>query len=113
MCCPIPLCIVDSNGKVSRTNNKIDEVFLYDGIGGMDIFQLTGIKHQEFAEAATEEKNLILSRNDKVFRIKTSFVGKGETASIAIYFIDVTNFENLKTLHAQDQTCMAVVSIDN
>ena len=113
MCCPIPLCIVDSNGKVSRTNEKIDEVFLYDGIGGMDIFQLTGIKHQDFVEAATEEKNLTLSRNDKVFRIRTSFVGKGETASVAIYFIDVTHFENLKALHAQDQTCMAVVSIDN
>ena len=113
MCCPIPLCIVDANGKVSRTNSKIDEVFLYDGIGGMDIFQLTGIKHQEFVEAATEEKNLTLSRNGKVFKIQTSFVGKGETASVAIYFIDITNFENLKTLHAQDQTCMAIISIDN
>ena len=113
MCCPIPLCIVDCNGKVSRTNEKIDEVFLYAGIGGADIFQLTGIKYQDFVEAATEEKNLTLSRNDKVFRIQTAFVGKGETASLAIYFIDITNFENLKALHTQDQVCMAVVSIDN
>ena len=113
MCCPIPLCIIDSNGKVSRTNEKIDEVFLYDGIGGMDIFQLTGIKHEEFQAAAIEEKNLMLSRNEKIFKIQTSIVGKGETASTAIYFIDVTHFENLKSLHSQEQVCMAVVSIDN
>ena len=113
VCCPIPLCIVDANGKVSRTNEKIDEVFLYDGVGGADIFVLTGIKHQEFVEAAEEGKTLMLSRNDKEFKIQASFVGKGETASVALYFIDVTNLEKLKVLHTSEQICMAVVSIDN
>ena len=96
VCCPIPLCIVDANGKVSRTNEKIGEVFLYDGVSGSDIFVLTGIKHQEFAEAAAEGKTLTLLRNEKVFKIQASFVGNGETASIALYFIDITNHEKLK-----------------
>ncbi len=113
VCCPIPLCIIDANGKVSRTNNKIDEVFLYDGVGGADIFVLTGIKHQEFAEAAAEGKTLMLSRNEKDFKIQAAFVGNGETASIALYFIDITNHEKLKVLHTSEQICMAVVNIDN
>lgn len=113
VCCPIPLCIIDANGKVSRANDKIDEVFLYDGIGGADIFQLTGIKHQEIIEATAEKRPMMLSRNDKTFKIQTSFIGNGETASIALYFIDNTNFEVLKTLHNQDRACMAVVNVDN
>jgi len=113
VCCPLPLCIIDSNGKVSRTNEKIGDVFLYDGVSGADIFVLTGIKHQEFAEAAAEGKPLMLSRNEKDFRIQASFVGNGETASIALYFIDITNHEKLKVLHTNEQICMAVINIDN
>lgn len=113
VCCPIPLCVIDANGKVSRANDKIDEVFIYDGISGTDIFQLTGIKHQAIIDATLENRTLMISRNDKVFKIQTAFVGKGETASIALYFIDITNFEMLKTLHNKERACMAVVSVDN
>lgn len=113
VCCPIPLCIIDANGKVSRTNEKIDEVFLYDGVGGADIFVLTGLKHQELVEAAEKGEPLMLSRNDKEFKIQASFIGNGDTASIALYFIDVTNYEKLKVLHNKEQICMAVVSVDN
>lgn len=113
VCCPIPLCIIDANGKVSRTNEKIDEVFLYDGVGGADIFVLTGLKHQEFVNAAEKGEPLMLSRNEKEFKIQASFVGNGDTASIALYFIDITNYEKLKVLHNKEQICMAVVSVDN
>lgn len=113
MCCPIPLCIIDANGKVSRANDKIGEVFIYDGIGGADIFQLTGIKHPEIVEATKEGRTLMLSRNDKTFKIQTAFVGNGDTASIALYFINNTTFETLKTLHNKERACMAVVSVDN
>lgn len=113
VCCPIPLCIVDCNGKVSRTNEKIGEVFLYDGVSGADIFVLTGIKHKEFVAAAEAGTQLMLSRNERNFRIQASFVGNGETASIALYFIDITNYEKLKVLHTSEQICMAVVNIDN
>ena len=43
---PMPMCVVNAQGKVTRASRCIDEVFKYDGIVGADIFALTGIKLQ-------------------------------------------------------------------
>lgn len=110
---PVPLCILNPQGKVSRVSPKIDEVFIYDGIRGSDVFALMGIKYQDIVEATKDQKSLMISRNDKTFRLLTSFIGDGELASIAVYFFDVTNYEKLKTLHNQERSCMAMVNVDN
>lgn len=110
---PLPLCILNPQGKVSRANAKIDEVFIYDGIRGADVFALTGIKYQDIVQATQEEKALTISRNDKTFKMMTSFIGTGDLASIAVYFIDISNYEILKTLHNQERSCMAIVNVDN
>lgn len=110
---PIPLCIINPQGKVSMANSCIDEVFIYDGIKDADIFALTGIKHSEIIEAAKNKKALTLSRNDKTFKLLPSFIGKGEVVSIAIYFLDMTNYEKLKVLHNGERICIAIVNVDN
>lgn len=110
---PVPLCVLNPQGKVSRASSKIDEVFIYDGIRGADIYALTGIKHAEIIAATKEGRSLTISRNDKVFKILTSFIGDGELVSIVMYFFDVTTYEMLKTLHNQERSCMAIVNVDN
>lgn len=110
---PVPLCILNPQGKVARASSKIDEVFIYDGIQGADVFTLTGIKYSDIREATAEERPLIISRNDKVFKILTSFIGEGELASIVMYFFDVTDYETLKEEHRQERCCIAVVNVDN
>ncbi len=113
-CSPIPFCIVNSQGKVSSVSAKIDEVFIYDGIEGADIYALTGIKHLEIALAAAEERTLLLSRNDKTFKL-LPFAMKGDEAeeSIGVYFVDVTDYEALKTRYTQERTCVAIINVDN
>lgn len=110
---PVPLCILNPQGKVSRASSKIDEVFIYDGIGGADIFALTGKKYTDIVQATKDNQSLMISRNDKSFKMLTSFIGEGELASIAVYFFDVTNYETLKLLHNQERCCMAMVNVDN
>lgn len=110
---PVPLCIINCQGKVSMISPKIDEVFIYDGISGADVFALTGLKYAEILEATRENRPLIISRNGKIFKMLTSFVGEGELASIAVYFFDVTTYENLKTMHNDERVCMAMVNVDN
>lgn len=110
---PIPMCIVNMNGKVTRASNKIDVVFKYDGITGRDIFELTRIKSSDVIKAAEEETYLYLDKNDKSFKIISSFVGEGDNASIMMQFIDITSYENLKELYNDDKTCIAVVNVDN
>lgn len=109
----VPTCIVNQLGKITKANSKIAEVFKYDGIIGNDIFALTGIKIQEIIKSAEDGSFLVLKRNDKAFKILAGFIGEGETAAIMLYFVDITSFENLKEMYNDNQTCIALINVDN
>ncbi len=109
----VPMCIINSAGKVTRANKKIADVFKYDGIIDGDIFALTGIKLPEIVEAAEKGATLYLKRNEKAFKVLTEFIGEDENASIMMCFIDNTPFENLKQIYNDDKACVALISIDN
>ena len=110
---PIPMCSVNMQGKVTRAGGKIDEVFKYDDIIEADIYVLTGIKFPDIAEAAEKGEPLYVERNDRKFKILTSQLGDGETASIFLYFLDITAYQELKERYEAEQTCVAFLSIDN
>lgn len=110
---PIPMCVINMDGKVTRAGGKISEVFKYDGIAGRDIFELTRIKASEVIVAAREGKTLYLDKNDKSFKIICGILGEGEMASVMMYFIDVTSYENLKDMYNDEKVCIAVVNVDN
>jgi len=109
----IPMCIVNTQGKVTKASKKIIDVFKYDGIIGADIFALTGIKMQDIVAAAQEDTALYLDRNDRNFKISAGFIGEGEVASVVMYFIDVTAFETLKDLYNEEKECIAIINVDN
>jgi len=109
---PFPMCIVDNQGKVIAATSKISDVFIYDAIVDSDIFILTGIKHKEFLAIEERDKPLLLSRNEKVFKILATPVGD-EEESTAIYFVDVTTQETLKKMYNDEKPCMILVNVDN
>lgn len=109
----VPMCIINSSGKVTRANSRIADVFKYDGIVDGDIFVLTGIKLPEVQEAAAEGRPLLLKKNGKAFKILSAFIGEGDTASIVMSFIDMTSFENLKDLYNEEKPCIALINVDN
>lgn len=110
---PIPMCIININGKVTRASKSIADVFKYDGIIGRDIFELTRIKPADVIKSAEDETYLYIDKNDKSFKIVTGFIGEGETASIMMQFIDVTSYETLKDIYNDDKACVAVINVDN
>ena len=66
---PLPLCIINNQGKIVEANERIGDVFIYDAIVGSDIFTLTGIKTAELYIAAAEDTHPLIKRNEKVFRL--------------------------------------------
>lgn len=110
---PIPMCAVNMQGKVTRASSTIAEVFKYDGIIEGDIFALTGLKLTVIADAVTEHHPLFIERNDRKFKLLGEFLGEGETASLLLYFIDVTAYEELKTAYEKEKLCIALVNVDN
>lgn len=110
----VPTCVINRQGKVTKANKRIADVFKYDGIVDGDIFQLTGIKLPEIEQAAREGTFFILHRNDRAFKILAGFIGEDdENSSILLYFVDVTSFENLKERYNDEKVCIALVNIDN
>lgn len=110
---PLPMCIVNRNGKVVRSNDHISEVFIYDGIESADFFALTGIKVSElFSEIGTNNYH-VLERNGKQFRLRINMEGEGEDANLLVFFDDITNFENLKDRYNDEKVCVAKINIDN
>ena len=118
---PLPMCIVNAQGKVTRASKKIAEVFKYDGIVDYDVFALTGIKMPEFVEAAAKGTPLFIQRNDKTFRIGCDFLGGNDgeeedasaDASIILHFTDITAYEALKERYKDDRVYMMLVNVDN
>ena len=118
---PLPMCIVNAQGKVTRASRKIAEVFKYDGIIDYDIFALTGIKMPTFVEAAEKEEYLYIQRNERTFRIGCEFLGGGsgddeeshENASIILHFTDITEYKSLKQRYDDEKTYIMLVNVDN
>ncbi len=110
---PIPMCVINMQGKVTRASGTIAEVFKYDGIVDGDIFALTGLKLQVIMDAVREERPMYVERNDRKFKLAGKFLGEGETASLLLYFIDVTEFEALKEIHEKQKLCIMLISVDN
>ena len=110
---PLPLCVINSKGRVICAGDKIGQVFLYDGIVDADIFALTGMRAAELYSAADDGQHPLLKRNGKIFKLICSKVTEGDEDNLAILFGDVTNLEELKDKYNNEKLCLAKIQIDN
>ena len=111
---PLPVCIINRQGKVLEASSKIGEVFLYDGIEEGDIFALTGIRTAELYDAEAKGVHPQLKRNGRTFRLllqKTE--PEAEESSLTILFDDMTGMEELKDMYRNEKLCFAKVQVDN
>lgn len=110
----MPVCVINSNGKITNANDKIGEVFIYDAIIDADIFALTGVKTSDLYEAAKDKSHhLIIKRNDKVFKLICQTMTEAEDSNLTILFSDVTGFEELKEIYNNEKLCIGKIQIDN
>ncbi|MCH4006624.1 MAG: DHH family phosphoesterase [Eubacterium sp.] len=118
---PLPMCIVNKNGKIIDSNSYMDEVFVYDEIKDYDFFALTGIKMEELEASAESRVFKKIERNNKIFRLVTSRADsesddkeEDETSGvIVVFFNDITAYEQLKQDYNNERICVARVNIDN
>ncbi len=109
---PVPHITIDRQGKVLSANEHMGEVFLYEGIVGADVFTLTGFKAQDLFDIAENRKYPILSRNEKKFKVVPYHETDDENV-LAVVFLDVTGFEELKDRYNDEKPCIAKIQIDN
>lgn len=110
---PLPLCIINNQGKIIDANERIGDVFIYDAIVGADIFTLTGIKTAELYTAAEEDTHPLIKRNEKVFRLVAYLMDTEPDSDLGIIFNDVTGMEDLKDKYNNEKPCVAKIQVDN
>lgn len=110
---PIPMCIVNTKGKVLRANAHISDVFIYDGIEDADFFALTGIKTVDLYNDVEKKKQFIVERNGKQFRLLVSKDGEGEDANLMVFFYDITTLVDLKNRYNDEKICVCKIIVDN
>ncbi len=118
----MPMCIINTHGKVTRASEKIADVFKYDGIVDYDIYQLTGIKLTEIMKSAEDETPLFIERNERSFKIICKFLGEPQEpaeegdaggAPVILTFVETTHYETLKELYNDEKVCLALINLDN
>ena len=90
---PLPICVINKQGKVLSASNRINEVFIYDRIVDSDIFTLTGIKATDLYEIAISHEYPLIRRNEKIFKLIPQRIGSEEEALLSVLFSDVTTFD--------------------
>ncbi|MCI8609982.1 MAG: DHH family phosphoesterase [Firmicutes bacterium] len=111
---PMPVCIINRQGKVVEASSRMGEVFLYDRIKDADIFALTGIKVGDLYAAAEKEEHPLLSRNEKIFKLMLNKEDStDENSLLTILFNDVSGLEDLKERYNNEKSCIAKIQVDN
>ncbi len=77
---PMPICVINCQGKVIEASERISDVFLYDGILDSDIFALTGIKTSDLYASSESGSYPMIRRNDRLFKLVTNKIGETREA---------------------------------
>ena len=107
---PVPACTVNPEGIVTAANPLIKNVFVYEDISGHNFFTLTGFKREQLMDANTGE--LILERNDKVFKLWINEEAKDDE-DIVVFFDEATVRESYRSKLDSDKAVIAYINIDN
>lgn len=117
---PFAACKVDEDGIIESANPMMTQVFAYEGITGANFFALTGVKLSELLnlnnEENSEKKEKVIQRNERYFSLNIEILSckeDVENPKTIVYFIDVTEREELRKLSQDKQLCLMYVSIDN
>lgn len=111
---PLPICVINRQGKILSASDRINEVFIYDEIVDNDIFTLTGIKAVDLYDAVENPQYFSIRRNEKIFRLIPQKIAKEDgEENLCVLFNDVTTFEELKERYNDERMCLAKVQVDN
>ncbi|MDD2190826.1 MAG: DHH family phosphoesterase [Eubacteriales bacterium] len=110
---PLPLCMIDSEGMFLWYNNKFADIYHETDIVNLGITRVTGLKASDFFTEDPVEKPVMVTQNGRTYKVVSSFLGEDKNNSAVLYWIDMTNYELVKTLYKDEKNCYAYVIVDN
>ncbi|MGI6733523.1 MAG: DHH family phosphoesterase [Anaerovoracaceae bacterium] len=110
---PFPLCMIDAQENLLWFNDKFQEIFEDAEMLNSSITELSGLRYADLASPKASERHVLSNHKNKIYRILPSPMDGKKNGNIMLYWLDVTNMENLKTLYNEEKICYAYINIDN
>ena len=108
---PLPVCVVNSEERLAIVNDKFRKIFPNIQILNTKIKDLIGYDQSELIPDAKEK--LLINVGDRTYNILPSARASETSKSVMLYFVDVTEHENLKIKYQNEKSCFAKVIVDN
>ncbi|MDR1953749.1 MAG: DHH family phosphoesterase [Clostridiales Family XIII bacterium] len=109
---PLPICVVDGNGRLVLFNGKFKELFPSANVRKTGVRELMGHEFTEFLPG-DDQKPVKITENGRTHAILTSYLNEGISKNIMLYFVDMTEYENLKVRYNDEKKCFAYIIVDN
>ncbi|MDR2163025.1 MAG: DHH family phosphoesterase [Clostridiales Family XIII bacterium] len=126
---PLPICVVNSEGRLVLTNDRFKEYFPSARILKTDIKDVIGLSRNEIEPAGVGSVNIrdgvgetvpgagnvgiSISAGGRSWLTLASYLNEDVSKSVMLHFIDVTDYEALKGKYADEKQCFCYVVIDN
>ncbi len=110
---PLPLCMVDSMGKLLMFNPPFKGIYERAEALTSDFYHLTGLRKEEFFSEAPLDKPFLVTMGDKTYKVIACYLNESAFNSAILYFIEVSNYENLKVKYNDERPCFAYINVDN
>jgi c-di-AMP phosphodiesterase-like protein len=112
---PVPLTLVDFDGKITWYNSKFSEIVSENDLIGNEIKEV--VSDVDVDRLINGEDLGEIKIGDRVFNILSSITEMGEGKEsryiLMLYWIDVTNYAHLKELYKDEITNVAIIQVDN
>lgn len=112
---PLPVCVIEPDGTFLWYNKKFLDIYQNIESANAGIYKVTGVKATEFFSQENEDKFAIVNHNGKSYKVLSSLLDENQdiNKSAVLYWIDITNYELIKTLYKDEKVCFAYINIDN
>ena len=108
---PLPICVINSEERLAIVNDKFRNIFPNIQILNTKINDLIGYDSSELVPDGKER--LLINVGERTYNILPSYRASETSKSVMLYFVDVTDHENLKIKYQNEKSCFAKVIVDN
>ncbi|MDR0596167.1 MAG: DHH family phosphoesterase [Clostridiales Family XIII bacterium] len=109
---PLPICIVGREGKLMLTNDKFKKYFADAKVLKTDIKEIIGLGRDEL-DPEKGNGRITFSSGGKSWLVLASYLNGDADQSIMLYFLDSTDYDELRERYADEKQCFCYLCIDN
>lgn len=113
---PIPMCVIEFNGKITMHNDKFSEIIgrdrlidenIKDVVGDIDLTKALNDENEMYSEIEYKDKKYSI-----VYRVIKNRVNSDVDYMMVLYWLDKTDYLTLKEKYINEKTVIGIIEVD-